>query len=749
VLQNCTFDHVILALVETTSPQYSNGNHSVNPRLDIFILSVFVAIAWPLPFGQGKVLNAKQTALTQEAKTPSDFSPGSQDSFDYILSRYRNVMLAQPRNESDEELEVWLKKIASDGLWPDVDYNDNSRTGWKPYQHLLRMKAIAVAVAHKDSKYFQDSTARSHTVKSLLYWTKHRPKSLNWWYNRIGTPRLVRDVIVLLDSQPDSGLRDEAIDVLKQNRLGGTGANLLWTAETALHLGCLTRESEQVQKASDAIWNEINVGQPEGIQADWSFFQHGARLQTFSYGKFFLEIAVNSAWQLKGTKWEMPEDKKAIISNYLLDGMQWMSRGIYTVPSTMDRQFSRPDRLSYADVRPQLKLWMEVDQDRSNELEEFLARQNKNANPMTAFKHFHNADFTVYHRPAGSIFLKTISNRTKPTETTNRENLKGKRYLHSGDHYVMKDGSELEGIQPTLDWSRMPGITIAGLKSNQLRRAFNGGLGDGKSGLVAMDYARIRDATDKEKSVESRMEFEVRKTWFFHGDQMICLLGGWKTDNQLTDTIVTSIEQRLLEGDVVYANEAGDIQNLEIGQTHSGKIQWALHDGVGYMFLGDETCEIFKGPATGTWASINFGYRDQTNPVTKNVFRLYLNHAASPKNTGYVVVLDASIERMIELSKSRNWKVESNSWSCQAISFPGKWMAALFEPGAFEISGDARNVRGVLGAESNSPCLVMCEGKKLLLSCPDQEAHKIRFAVNNEVNQVEVEDGLPVGIEFK
>ncbi len=695
--------------------------------------------------------NSKDTTTSQPAENlASEPAESNTIVFKTILQRYRQILLATPRQSDDSQVSDWLDSMKPNGSWDDLDYDDQSRAGWQPYQHLVRMKAIADAVSREGGKFHDDKQARAQVIQQLEFWTQHRPQSKNWWYNRIGTPRMTRDVVVLLGDHLPATLRDQAIEVLQQNRLGGTGANLLWTAETTLHLGCLQADAKQVKRAADAIWNEIQVGQREGIQSDWSFFQHDTRVQTFSYGKFFLEISVHTAAQLEGTRWEMPAAKRALISNYLLQGMQWMSRGIMTVPSTMDRQFSRPNRLSYADVRPQLKLWKQVDQDREAELQRFLDRQNGVAEPVDGFRHFRNGDLSVLHRPGGSLFLKTISNRTKPTETTNRENLKGRRYLHSSDHYILADGRELEGIQPTLDWHRVPGITVASLETTQARRSFTGGMGDGQSGLVTMDYARLDDADDQRQTVEARLDFEVKKSWFFHGNQMICLLAGWKMGDRDHPDPTTSVEQRLLEGDVMYADHQGNLRQLATGKQFTGRFRWALHDGVGYLPLGDEEYDLYAGPASGTWAEINFGYRDRTEAITKDVFRMYLRHGSAPQATGYVVVLDADEEKMKRLYQNRHWRVVSNDSQCQAISFDDQLMASCLGPSSVTVPADTEKPKKQWELNVDSPCLLQISDQTISISCPDQQSQSIRLSIDKQEYELTIPaGGEPVTVNRK
>lgn len=451
------------------------------------------------------------------------------------------------------------------------------------------------------------------------------------------------------------------------------------------------------------MWDEVHVGEKEAIQSDWSFYQHGKRLHSFSYGRSFVDIIVNLGWQLRGTPLEMPKEKQAIISNYLLEGLQWMSRGTYTPPSTIDRVISRKHGQSAADLRMTLRRWSQVDDLRHADIEKFLAHQNGAKDRILGHRHFPKGDFTTYHRPSGSIFLKTISSRTRPTETMGGENKLGTPYLHNGDHYIVRDGHEYAETQPVWKWNRLPGLTLPSQRSRQVRKDFVGGVSNGTSGLTVMNYQR---------TVEDKQVVGVRKAWFFHGDLMINLLGDWKSE--MDDiSIVTSLEQCQLRGPVEVCKTSSKSKHevLSEGNHSLEDIAWVMHQQIGYLPLEPSSLDISLGPASGSWSSINSRYNDKKNSVTFPMLLLQIPNAPSKPISGYVVMLDATKEKLDALTEKPTWNIIRNDGQCQAIQFDsGLIMAAFYKPGGV-CEGDAK-------LEVNQPCLAMWDNETLWLCDP-------------------------------
>ena len=177
----------------------------------------------------------------------------------------------------------------------------------------------------------------------------------------------------------------------------------------------------------------------------------------YQYGRAYLVESSRIAWQLRGTPLAFPDEKVSLLTDFVLNGWQWMARGINTVPGTMDRSSSRKDGLQSADMRFLIPFLIELQPEKAVELNRMAAVQNGKGS-LNGFRYYPYSDFAVFHQPGFSYFLKTISNRTYATESINNENLKG-RLLNSGDAYLIRDGQEYFNLMPMWDWTALPGVT--------------------------------------------------------------------------------------------------------------------------------------------------------------------------------------------------------------------------------------------------------------------------------------------------
>jgi len=70
-----------------------------------------------------------------------------------------------------------------------------------------------------------------------------------------------------------------------------------------------------------------------------STHQHGEQLYTGGYGLVYATTSAGFyAW---GTRFEIPADRRALFSSYLLDGEQWLVRGDVIDYSTVGREITR------------------------------------------------------------------------------------------------------------------------------------------------------------------------------------------------------------------------------------------------------------------------------------------------------------------------------------------------------------------------------------------------------------------------
>lgn len=593
--------------------------------------------------------------------------------------------------------ERFAATLRTDGSWPDIDYGDSSRSVWKTAEHLERLQRMAVAWADPLSPRFHSDSLEGAIHKAFDYWLYHRFYNPNWWYNEIGVPQLVGNILILLRGHLSRYERIRGLEEMDQYRINGTGSNLIWSAGLGFHYGALTDDTALMTHCIDTILHEIRVNTAEGIQPDYSFHMHGDRLQIYSYGYGYLSDCIMLALQCRGTPWAFPQDKLALLADFVLRGWSWMARGIHTVPGTIDRGVSRKGGLDAADIRSLLPGLVLLCPGRADSLSALGERQNGKGRPLSGFRYFPYSDFAAFQGRDFSFFLKTISTRTLPCESINGENLKG-HMLNSGGAYLVADGSEYYDLMPVLDWNKLPGTTTFEGAAGILRRPFSGSVSDGKSGLTAMDY-RMRAA--------GKGGITARKAWVCHGGVILCLIAGLTAEGY-EGPVVTVLDQCRLKGPV---SVNGRLLKGKGTDTISD-VRYIHHGNFAYLPLGPSTVAILRDTVSGTWSSINRGESDST--VRDSVFTALLLHGkdASDDAAAYVLAYASTAATSAGLATHPFWKILRNDTLCQAAAFSdGILCAAFFGAGRLKVPGGA-------WLTVSRPCLLLWSGRTLYLSDP-------------------------------
>ncbi|HYJ37367.1 MAG TPA: polysaccharide lyase family 8 super-sandwich domain-containing protein [Chitinophagaceae bacterium] len=635
---------------------------------------------------------------------------------DTVLNRYRQYLINTVAPENDPAR--MLATLTANYQWPDLNYADTARAFWQNLSHIRRVRDLALSWANPHSAFYQNENVKQSIHGGLGLWLKHRYKNANWWHNEIGVPLAMRDIIVLFEKQLSPAEREGALQVLAQYKLQkpGAGANLTWTADLGLHYGAFTGNEELMNTCRQLMIDEIHITTADGVQPDYSFHQHSARLQMYQYGAAFLKGNARIAWQLRETKWAYPPDKIKLLVDFALDGWQWMARGIYTVPGTIDRSCSRRDALSNADLRDLLPYLSQLDPEKSGEFTHMLFRQNDSGTALIGFRYYPYSDFSVYQQKDFGFFLKTISLRTLETESINSENLKG-QLLNSGDGYTIRNGKEYFNLMPNWDWDLLPGLTSFKGANTIIRKQFAGSVSDSMSGFTSMDYG-LGDNKGR--------AFNARKSWFCHAGLVVCLVV--ETDsNKNEENIFTAIDQSRWQGDVLVNNQKSPLKE---GHHTFNKLRWLHHSGIGYIFLDPAVLTLDLKKVTGSWKSINASETDQ--PVHDDLFVPVLMHQQK-KNIGYVIAAGRSPNETRTLASNPNWKIIRNDKDCQAVSFAdGTTMISFFSPGTLEFNKHKISV--------DQPCLILMKKGKLFLSNPMHDKRTVNIKYNQSNANITMPD---------
>lgn len=557
----------------------------------------------------------------------------------------------------------------ADGRWADINYSDEQVGKWNPAEHLRRTKMIALAWARPGTRSYHDESLLRKITAALVDWLQHRYKSRNWWHNEIGVPQYMRDILFLSGNALEKKVYEGSLTIFHQLKVNGTGANLVWSADLGLHYGLLTGDTVLVKFCADTLQAAVRVRTDEGVQPDYSFHQHGPRLQQYQYGRAFLLDNLRLAFELRGTPFAYSSEKVEVLTDFALEGWQWMARGIHTVPGTMDRSASRANALQSAALRSVIPFFIQLNPAAANRLR-LLDRVQAGDTTLRGYRYFPRSDFTAMQQPRFSFFLKTNSTRTLLTESINGENLSGDM-LDNGDSYFIGDGQEYYNLMPVWNWQFLPGITSfrGAVRKEIQQKAFTGNVSDGKNGLAVME---------QELGKEGAAFLRVRKAWISHQNSTIVLMGGMQTSGLLQPAF-TVMDQCRSRGGIQCSessfNELDSVQSFQ-------RLRWVYHHGFVYLPLYDDSVVIDHRQRTGRWTDIN---RSESPDLVKDsVFLPFIVHRAGDSASGYAVVSCENAVAAKKMTTKPAWKILSNTSRCQSVCFvDGCAAIAVYQPGAY------------------------------------------------------------------
>jgi chondroitin AC lyase len=592
-----------------------------------------------------ELMNIADEHLIRKRLINSDFENG--DDLQVIKERLRKTIESTSADPTNA-----MAQWSEDGSFEGVDYQSTARSNWSPLEHVNYVRTMLKAAYSQGNSYYGDKDLKEKIEKSLTYWaTSNRATSDNWWYEDIGLPQVVADILLfepegltqdvaaVLNAEASKGSvfnETDLPDRITERPVSSTGANLTDKLITSFKIAVATNNEEELYDIIGLLENELRVfpkkrtdefgEDAEGIKPDYSFHQHVDQVQMGGYGEVFLTGVNTILHNIKGTKFMLSYRALNEYANFLLDGMQWAMRGEYKDFTVTGRGFSRPNGIKgiYGGLKRAVELLEDIYQlDRHSEIIELKNnRLSGNGDVFSGNKHFWQSDFMAHKRDNFHIGIKLASNRTKLGEVINNENLLG-YYMSDGVTVIMPRGDEYENIFPVWDWNKIPGTTTlqGGLKDLRNhydwlgehlwnwkgKDSFVGGVSDGMYGAAVMDYTRDG--------------MYAQKAWFMFDNEMVAL---GNSINTYTDMeVYTSINQCLLSGGVVQGDG------------------FIYHDGVGYV--SDNSMDLVTEKREGLWETINLGHKDK--PEEKEVFQLGINHGKNPK--------DASYEYMVVFGKSK------------------------------------------------------------------------------------------------
>jgi len=610
-----------------------------------------------------------------------------------------------------EPAQKLLDSLRTDGSWADQVYTDTNRENWKASAHLPRLLRITREYYQPQSLLSGRAEVKDKILAALDYWLRVDPRNDNWWHNEIGVPLQVGELLLLLESDAPSELRQRGASLMTRSKMEKmTGQNLVWTAQIQIMRGCLSEAPALVEAAYERMWQEVRYAGAgeEGVQIDHSFHQHGALLYAGGYGAGFTNDVSRFVGYAQETRYAIPGTKKAVLEAYVLDGQQWMLRGGQWDFGVTGRELIRPTKSAAGMVRPVTALAQQKGF-RQKEMAAFAARlqAKPGAVALTGNRHFWLSDYMAHHRPDYFASTRMHSVRTLNTDGfINGENKKS-HHLADGAIYLARDGQEYVGIYTVWDWHRIPGTTIEQNTLLEPRKVshrgttrFVGGVSDGMYGAAAMDLAAGA--------------LHAQKAWFYFDREIVCLGAG--IECATGNPVLTSLNQCLLRGAVV--TSANPTEELPKGERNLAGAKWVWHDGIGYVFPTAATVQVRNDKQTGSLLDVGPG---SPEPVSKDVFSLWIDHGVAPQKGSYAYIMVPSItaaQAATMAAAPLPLEVTSNTPQLQAVWHNGLQMLAASFREAGQVSAGGMTV-GV-----DQPCLLLLR----------RSGSSLRISVSNPQN---------------
>ncbi len=665
----------------------------------------------------------------------------AQDAFSIIGSNISNQILAGTNDQAlTKNVVSYLPQLRPDGSWPDINYSNADITKWQPGDHLDRVKDFAVSYLKPYNIYYQHIDLYSAIVNGLRFWYKEDPKSKNWWHNEIASPQTLGEIMVLMQQAKTGltkGLQDSLVnrmnrgDIFKQ-----TGANKLDVAIHYLYRACVTKDPELMKIAVSQAFQPIEFTTEEGLQYDYSYLQHGPQLQIASYGTVFLSGEYKVASWVLGTIYALSDEKAKMLDHYLSKTFLSSVRGRYSDFNIQGRGISRPNILDEKSIAGRkgknslLDLAKMIRTENKALIDSAIKRINETKPASYGVSPVHNqywiGDYTQHQRPAYSFNVRTVSDRTKRTETGNKENLLG-TFLPDGSTNIQRSGKEYFNIMPVWEWDKIPGITCREFEKDQPMNVqwgemgstqFVGGVSDSLYGALAydMDYNGVK----------------AKKATFFFDKEVVSLGAGIKSNE--SENLITTINQCWLNGKVI-TNDGGKTNTLK-NEVKSQEVNWVWHDSIGYFFPKKGNPSISNKIQNGSWKKINAAYSNEE--ISDTVFKMWFNHGAKPSAAtySYITVPGISSNEM----KSYNINdvaILSNSDSIQAVEHFGLKMIQVVFYKAGQIFGKDISI------SADKPCVVLMKkaGRDISISVADP-THKLKevvLIINSKITDSEKE----------
>ncbi len=683
-------------------------------QLSLVLTSTSVAANMGITFHSKENGNpdyAPRLVITQESGLPfilpEDTAPTV---YEQLLSNISTVLYDEAGSYAtvSSSAQGYLDDIRADGSWPGLVY-----TGDVPTAHLDRLKTMALAYTNNQSSLYGNIALHTAIVNGIQWWYTQNPNHSNWFYDQIAYPQRMGEVLVLMrNGMLKIPVTLELNTLSRMKSLGGapdqggsqgTGANKMNIAMHWIYRGCLVEDKAVVDKGVQQVFYPLSLTTGEGLQNDYSYLQHGQQLYIGGYGWDIVNVATRVALYTIETPYAEANADLDNLGIFLRQAYLRVIRGQNFMFNAFGRGIARVNGVSQAGFGGLLKRMKVVEPAYATVYDAAMSRLNKSQPPSYGVEakhtHFYRADYTLQTKPDYTFELRTVSTRTLRNENGNGENLEG-YFLSDGATSIAVTGTEYYNIFPTWDWSMVPGTTTRrgtmvrpGQWGTAGNTTFVGGVSDTTRGVSVYDL--------------DNNSTKAKKAYFFFDDEVVCLGAGIGTTGG-TQEVVTTLNQSLLQSDVITSTTGGLVTTYSGNNrdlSFNDNLKWVIQGNIGYVLPSGGEVGLTAKPQTGKWSTITTGA--SSADVTADVFKLWMKHGVSPENGKYAYIVVPNIQttaQMQSYTAKENIQVMRNEASVQAVKHKGLGLHSfVFHSAASHFTNDT------LAIEVSNPCLLMIQ----------------------------------------
>ncbi|WP_017258858.1 polysaccharide lyase family 8 super-sandwich domain-containing protein [Pedobacter arcticus] len=578
-------------------------------------------------------------------------------------------------------IQGYMDSQQTNGSWTDINYDQHTFVGgWQPIKHWERLASMALALKKTSYSFYGNAILKGKIKAGLLYWYNRTPQpySSNWYDNEIAMQDHINKILILVKNDFSGADWDSVIKTGCDKYLSfptnyhlRTLTNAVWIARNLIHHGVIEKDQAILQEGINKMATQLAIqpGHTEGVQKDYSFLVHRLQMYNGGYGKSLINTISYYMHLIRGlTLVGFSTENVVLLSDFLLNGDQWMTYGQTYDFSTVGRNISRrsDQGISSSGLKSTLIRMQSVDPERVAQYQLMYNHLNNPTGTITGImgnNFFYRADYMTHRRENLFIGVKMCSARTVGTEGLNSENLLA-YWLPFGATTIMRNTNEYYDIFGVWDWTKIPGVTNPAVPViwpstsvyHSQSTSFVGGVSDGINGITAMHL-------QKDTVIGGvNVDIEAKKTNFLWNGEMICLGAGINSSYSGAST-TTTINQSYLKTAVLV-----DSNIIPKEENTYPNARWVHHDNTGYVFANNTAVQMKTNMQSGNWYTINKNQVNQT--VSADIFKLWIDHGNAPSNASYeyIVLPNKSVAETNAYATNMPVTIHANTASLQAVS---------------------------------------------------------------------------------